>query len=156
MSKASDLRYGRQGGRLVDPRSIDADLAAIARERTKARRAHQAGDGPPWPGDLPASAAIGHPDTIARNATTRRLIAERYPDGIPGTAAARRKAIEELERHPLDPDALADAWLQRARMADARRAAAADLDPVDAEALERHPSPPSLLELADQHRKARR
>lgn len=169
MSATSDLRYGRQGGRFTEGAGAEKAIAEVAALRAKARRAHEAGHGDPWPGDLPPTEDRAHPTTLARQAARARHEAEHWPDGLPTKTDARQIALNELALVRATPDDLEQAWIHRARMAAARLAGdiaagqrhgpvdvsidtAPSLDAVDREALTRHPDPPGILTLA---RKAR-
>lgn len=161
MSKASDVAYGRQGGRLVDPgATAEEAIAAVAGMRSSAARTGSA-----WPaGGDPFTARL-HPDQVARDAARTKARDRLYPNGI-GTGQKADEARAHLATIRPTTAELAHAWAARARSAHARLAEdrhhepeipvehAPSLDPVDRAAITRHPTMPTIEELAELARKA--
>jgi hypothetical protein len=115
MTAASDIAYGRRGGRWIahHPGRLLAEIRPlIARARAQ--------------GWAPvALSRLFHPDTIAATRAHQRHCGSRtHPVG------------ETCPARP-EPDDIAAVWAGRARMAAARRAAGQPLDDLDRQALAR-------------------
>lgn len=81
-----------------------------------------------------------HPATQGRALTVAREGARlRATHGLAGEPLKR--ALADV---PTDPADVAACWVGRARMAHARQAAGAELDPIDLEAIRRHPACPPI------------
>ena len=116
MTAASDIAYGRRGGRWLahHPGRLLAEIRAIiAQARAE--------------GWEPAGLSrLFHPETIAATHAHKR-----------GCGGRTHPPDDECPARP-DPDELAGIWAGRARMAAGRRAAGRPLDDIDRQALARH------------------
>lgn len=113
---ATDIRYGRRGGRWANHASGE-----LLVELDELRDHHEVVGTWPQPLDV---AGRSHPDTIAGARAHDRTCSGSHPEG-------------EACPAPVDAEDLADMWVGRARMAAARRAAGVPLDDIDLEALAR-------------------
>lgn len=125
MSRASDLQWGRQGGRIGDHRTADELLADINRARINA--------GADWPtidGPTRCTTCTTGPHTTETGETWCDRHAPRCTH-----CHTEHPKLEQINRCWCCPDCALDCWAGLRRMAQARKAAGVLLNHWDRRAL---------------------